>query len=249
MTMSEAEVVDRIRTTLSEWAAERPVAQPSIDTFTARQHTHDRRPATVWLVAAVAAVTIAVVTAVVLNRPSEPANMVPIGPAPSGTTEIPVGRALGVRGLTVTGDAVWVASENDEELYRVDPATNRVVATFPIPDHVEGVVQAGGWLWLSRYEPFELIRIDPATGAVTGRLAFDSQPNAATDGNRLWVVADRDGATQAVEIDPATAAVVQEIGLDTPPGFAAIDGDDLWFASFDRTELVRVDLTTHETHT
>ena len=66
-------------------------------------------------------------------------------------------------------DAVWVTSQFDEELYRVDPTTNRVVDTFSIPDHIEGVRAVGGWLWLRGYEPNEVIRVDPVTGAlITG---------------------------------------------------------------------------------
>jgi YVTN family beta-propeller protein len=191
------------------------------------------------LIAAIAAVTIAIVAAVVLNRPSAPAN---IAPSPSSTTEIPLGRSLGVRGLAITTDAVWVTSQGDAELYRVDPATDQIVATYSIPDHVDGVLAAGGSLWLTRYDPNDLLRVDPGTGAVTGRVAFDSEPNPATDGSRLWVVAERGGSSKAVEIDPGTAGVVREIAVDTPPGFAALDGGDLWFASFGTTEVVRVDL-------
>src|SRR5688572_20818106 len=132
MTMSESEVVDRIRAALSDWAAEEPVSQPQIHTFSVRRPARARRPTVVWLVGAIAAVTIAIVAAVVLNRPSEPANLVRIGPAPTTTTEIPVGHAFGVRGLAVTADAVWITSHFDEELYRVDPSTNRVLATFAI---------------------------------------------------------------------------------------------------------------------
>src|SRR6185503_6371823 len=107
MTMSDSEVADRIRATLADWAAEQPVRQPAFDAFATRQATSTRRPTVVVLVAAIAAVTVAVVAAVVLNRPSAPVNLVHVGPAPSSTTEIPIGRGLGVRGLAVTDDAVW----------------------------------------------------------------------------------------------------------------------------------------------
>jgi len=242
MTISDTQIIDRIRAELSEWATDQPVGLPPVDAFTARRPSSTRRPAAVVLVASIAAVTIAIVAAVVLNRSSAPANLVHIGPAPSSTTEIPLGRSLGVRGLAVTDEAVWVTSQGDAELYRVDPATDRVVATYSIPDHVEGVLAAGGSLWLTRYDPNELVRVDPGTGAVTGRVAFDSEPNPATDGTRLWVVAERGGGSEAVEIDPATTDVVREIPVDMPPGFAALDGGDLWFASFGTTKVVRVDL-------
>ena len=190
MNLSEEQVVDRIRATLSDWAAETVVGDPPAPgEFVAPVARGQQRASGPWLIAAIVAVTIALLAAVVLNRHSEPANLVHVGPAPSSMTEIPVGHGLGVRSLAVTVDAVWVTSQSDAELYRVDPLTDHVVATFAIPPHVEGVVEAGGSLWLSRDEPNELVRIDPATGAVTGRVAFDSQPNPATDGDRLWVVA------------------------------------------------------------
>ena len=164
------------------------------------------------------------------------------GPEPSSITEIPLGQSLGVRGLEATDDAVWVTSQFDEQLYRVDPTSNRIVDTFSIPSHVEGIRAAGGWLWLSRYEPNEVIRVDPATGALIDRLGFDSQPNLASDGERLWAIADSGGASLVIEIDPSTATKVDEIRLDAPPGFAAVDGDSLWVANAGAATVTRVDL-------
>ena len=195
-----------------------------------------------WWVAAAATVIMVVVAVITVNRSDEPARPLDVGPAPSGTTEIPIGHSLGVRGLAVTDDDVWVTSQFDEELYRVDPISNRVIDTFTIPSHIEGVVAVGGWIWLSRYEPNEVIRVDPATGALTTRLGFDSQPNLASDGERLWVIAERGGETEVVEIDPNSAAELGEIRLDAPPGFATIDGDNLWVANRGTTTVTRVDL-------
>ena len=77
----------------------------------------------------------------------------------------------------------------------------------------------GGWLWLSRYEPNEVIRVDPVTGALIDRLGFDSQPNLAGDGKRLWVIADRGGESLVVEIDPSTAAEDRRDPARRPTGF------------------------------
>ncbi len=251
MKLSDDEVIDRIREALSSWADEQPVPELSLTTLDELFPTtlvelspttpmHRRRSA--WLVTAAAVVVLTGVAAIAVVRWDEPARVADIGTAPSSIVEIPIGHSFGVRGLDVTDDAVWVTSQFDEELYRVDPTTNRVVDTFSIPNHIEGVRAVGGWLWLSRYEPNEVIRVDPATGALTDRLGFDSQPNFASDGQRLWVIAERGGESQVVEIDPSTAAEIGELPLGAPPGFATTDGDSLWVANLGTTTVTRVDL-------
>ncbi len=152
-----------------------------------------------------AVVAVAIAGAVVWVRHDTAERFVVVGSEPTTVTEIPIGRRYGVKGVAVTDDAVWVTSVFDEELYRIDPATNQVVATYPIPSHVEGVTAAGGWLWLSRYDPNEVVRVDPETGALTARLVFDSQPALVADGDALWAIADRDGGGRALQIDPGTA--------------------------------------------
>lgn len=253
MKMSDEEVIDRIREVLVVWANEEPIVEP---TPMARQGASEmmmfveadrvspiaRRRST-WLVtAAAAAVVLIGLAAVTMIRSDRQAPLDDSGPAPSSITEIPVARSFGVRGLEVTEDAVWVTSQFDEELYRVDPQTNRVVETFSIPSHVEGVRAVGDSLWLSRYEPNEVIRIDPVTGALTDRLGFDSQPNLASDRQRLWVIAERAGDSVVVEIDPDTGADIRETPLGAAPGFSEYDSGSLWVANLGATTVSRVDL-------
>lgn len=250
MSVSDEEVIDRIRDTLSRWAQEQPIPAPTWSppvestlielTRAMPEHRPVRRAG--WWIAVAAASVLIIAAAVAVSLRDDPAPVVDVGPTPSTIIEIPLGRQFGVRGMAVTDDAVWVASTLDEELYQIDPATNRVVATFPIPAHVEGVRPAGGGVWLSRYEPNELIRLDPATGALTHRLEFESQPNLVADGDRLWVVAERDGQSQVVEIDPRTGAPLEQFPLGGPAGPAMVDGDDLWVAGLGSTTVSRVDL-------
>jgi YVTN family beta-propeller protein len=254
MKLSDEDVTNRIREILSVWAHEDPVPAPDLARLAERTPSvlvelspqelspltlaHRRRRA--WLVAA--AVVLVVVGALAFVRSDTPASVVDIGPESSSITEIPIGQSFGVRGLEVTDDAIWVTSQFDEELYRVDPTNNRVVDTFSIPSHVEGVRLVEGWLWLSRYEPDELIRVDPTTGALIDRLGFDSEPNLASDGQRLWVIAERDGVSEVIEIDPDTATEIAEIQLGAPPGFATVDDDSLWVANLGATTVTRVDI-------
>ena len=196
MTMTDDELVERLRSTLQDWADEAPVSPFAASMVDGRSRTKamwSRPGVRLWTVAAaVVAVTIAGAIVWVRHDTAE-RDLLEVGSEPTTVTEIPIGRRYGVKGLAVTDDAVWVTSVFDEELYRIDPATNQVVATYPIPSHVEGVTASGGWLWLSRYDPNEVVRVDPETGALTARLVFDSQPALVADGDALWAIAERDG--------------------------------------------------------
>ena len=244
MTMTDDELVERLRSTLQDWAAEAPVSR-----FEAAMMTEPSRRKAMWgrptvrlwtVAAAVVAVTIAGAVVWVRHDPTE--RLVEVGSEPTAVTEIPIGRRYGIKGVTVTDDAVWVTSVFDEELYRIDPETDQVVATYPIPSHVEGLTAAAGWLWLTRYDPNEVVRVDPRTGALTARLVFDSQPAVVADGDTLWVIADGEGGGRAFQVDPATATVTAEIPLDRPPGFAAISGNNLWVAHRGTSSVSRVDI-------
>ncbi len=243
MKLSDEEVVEQIRDALAIWADAEPVPEPALSTvveLTPSNRSVPRRESR-WIAAAAALVLVSL-GAIVAFRPDGSSPAIEVGPDPSSITEIAVGRSFGVRGLESTDDAVWVTSQFDEQLYRVDPVTNSVVGTFPIPEHIEGIRAFGGSLWLSRYDPDEVIEVDPTTGALTTRLAFESQPSLVDDGEHLWAIALRDGEGKVVQIDPVTAEVVDEFRLGATPGPAVIDGDVLWVANHGSTTVSTVDL-------
>ena len=166
MTMTDDELVERLRSALRDWADEAPVTRFEAFTVAERSRTTAmwRRPTARLLTVAATVVVVAIRGAFLWVRHDTSDQLVEVGSEPTTATEIPIGRRFGVKGLAVTDDAVWVTSVFDEELYRIDPATNEVVATYPIPSHVEGVRAAAGWLWLTRYDPGEVVRVDPETG-------------------------------------------------------------------------------------
>ena len=168
MTVTDDELIERVRSTLREWADEAPVSHREASMIESSRATVTWRRYGVRAATAAAVVALAVAGVFVWASHDNAELLVEVGSEPTSVVEIPIGRRHGVKGITATDDAVWVTSTFDEELYRIDPATNKVVATYAIPSHVEGVTAAGGWLWLSRYEPDEVVRVDPATGALTG---------------------------------------------------------------------------------
>jgi YVTN family beta-propeller protein len=101
-------------------------------------------------------------------------------------------------GIAVTPRAVWVANAglstpDIPSLSRIDPATNKVVATIPLgptseccSDHM-GVSVAGGAVWVVVPQGNVVVRIDPATNEKTV-FKLDYPPCAYLDADTraLW---------------------------------------------------------------
>jgi hypothetical protein len=120
------------------------------------------------------------------------------------TATIPAGPACG--NVTADDGSVWVTSGCDKmTVRRIDPATNRVVATLALPavpavpangdfPAAADVTIAHGSVWTSTTGGAygELVRIDPSTNRVVGRLRLPAGGGtlAAAEGD-LWVGSGR----------------------------------------------------------
>jgi streptogramin lyase len=132
--------------------------------------------------------------------------------------------------------AVWVSSDGGK-LYRIDPNSNRVVATILVGGPIVGVATGGGYVWVTRPTEGigELIRVDPATNRVSGA-PIDAGPGpiAALYGfGALWVT--NSSPSSVVRVDPSTGTV-STMGFT---GRVAAGYGSLWASSDD--SVVRVD--------
>jgi len=141
----------------------------------------------------------------------------------------------GIGCLAVGAGGVWVTRGGDRDsLVRIDPATNRVVATIdiPNPDYWNEVVVEGGMVWVAIGGPgarledgtktnvVGVVRIDPMTHQLVGEpIEVGHGMFGMGSGDRsVWVY---DGFSQAItQIDAASGAVVRVIPV--------IDGGSSW---------------------
>ena len=95
-------------------------------------------------------------------------------------TEIELKGALSPGWLEATDDAVWVADAQANTVTRVDPATNRVVATIPVGRApADGVVGPDGLVWIPIQGDGTVARIDPETNRVAGSIRVGKIPFVA----------------------------------------------------------------------
>jgi len=157
-------------------------------------------------------------------------------PMPSAGTvaaRIQVGTPL--IAVAASDDAVWVLT-NDRRLVRIDPTTNRIVATIALPDSEwpEATVALGdGAVWVTVASPStttnpeldSLLRIDPATNTIAARIHVGHSPEgiAVTPG-AIWTANHRsswpddnphpNGIFEISRVDPVTNTETRRVQVE-----------------------------------
>ena len=191
-----------------------------------------RSRALVWLGASAAAIAVLVLLPLLLLSGSgEPTVSAPI--------------SIGTAPLRVDAgkDAVWVSSERDGTLTRLDPGSGEPVGEpVRLGRGVAGVAVGGRWLWVTNPRRGQLLRLDLESGRVLQTIEVGGAPGPiALGGGRVWV-ADNDG--RGVSAVNAEGGRVYRRGL--PPLAAplrlGVGAGGLWVSSASSGNVRRIDL-------
>jgi YVTN family beta-propeller protein len=169
--------------------------------------------------------------------------------------KIEVGRAPLDIAVDESSGAVWVASaylpkdyggydipehSPDNNLSRVDPEMNKVVAELPIRDSPDGgadkVAVGEGAVWVQSVDG-KLLKVDPETNEITAMVSVgDWSSNLAVYGGAVWSMVQA-GDFRLVRVDPRTMHVVASEDIGPIPrigtGGLAAGGGYVWFSSGD----------------
>jgi YVTN family beta-propeller protein len=169
--------------------------------------------------------------------------------------------------------SIWVPNTGDGTVSRVDPASNRVVATIRIGDqpafyhrdceekwnvhafmgpsfHVRdcdlpsALAFGAGVLWVLKNDDHTVLRIDPATTRIVARVALGFVPfDIAATDRAVWITGYY--VDQVVRVDPSSNQVVARLTVaDGAAGVAATD-QAVWVASSIAGQLTRIDPVTN----
>ncbi|HEY4845542.1 MAG TPA: hypothetical protein VII89_07590 [Candidatus Dormibacteraeota bacterium] len=193
--------------------------------------------------------------------------------SPSGPAQAII--AVGQRpGVPVAGEnAVWVPNTSDGSVSRIDPRTNRVVATLRIGDqpafyhrdceakwnvhafmgpsfHVRdcdlpsALAVGAGALWVLKNDDKTVLRIDPKSERIVARVPLAFVPfDIAASSDGVWITGYYDDAL--ARIDPTSNQVVANLTVpDGASGIAITDGA-VWVASSIAGKVSRIDPATN----
>ena len=137
--------------------------------------------------------------------------------------------------------AVWVTSEKDGTLTRLDPETGEVVGKPRRIPGVAGVAVGRNWTWVTVPDRGEVLRLDPISGRVLREVKLPGEPGPiALGGGRVWVADEGGRGISAVN---AEGADLYRSGLPPQaPGLRLAWGDHgLWVAVADAGVVRRLD--------
>jgi virginiamycin B lyase len=125
--------------------------------------------------------------------------------------------------------SVWVASEASGVVARIDPATNKVIASIKVEPGSCYLAFGEGALWVVSAGSQTVQKVDPATNAAVVTTKLGKAPGflAAGEGG-VWVQEQGDGTV--ARIDPATGAVTGRVKVDATLKWGDIDtgGGKVW---------------------
>jgi virginiamycin B lyase len=164
-------------------------------------------------------------------------------------SQLPILAKISVPGspdwVAVSEDAIWISNIARDNITRIDPRTNTVVANVAVGrEPCSGLGLGFGSVWVPCCGDARVDRVDVATNKVVASIAAtvaSSEGAIAVGPSGVWLPADKQGTV--VHIDPATNTIVGSV--KTAPGsFAATAGDNaIWVTSTEHDLLSRIDPT------
>lgn len=145
-----------------------------------------------------------------------------------------LGQATGVVGAF---GSVWAAGS--EGVIRVDPGSNKLLATIAIAGGAGWTAAAADAVWVTT--PAGLARIDPETNAVTAAIPLPGAPYLGDPdvvGGLVWVPQIRKNTIAVV--DPATNAVLRTVQAGSGPFVVTQIAGEAWVPSWKGHDIWRI---------
>jgi YVTN family beta-propeller protein len=129
--------------------------------------------------------------------------------------------ALGEGALWVLGDAA------DRRLWRIDPATQRIVATVRLPFAPADVAAGAGGVWVTDEVDDTVVRIEPVSKRIVAVIPVGRGAGGVAFGaGAVWVTGFVDETVS--RIDPRTNRVVATIRVGGSPRDVAVGAGSVW---------------------
>lgn len=134
-----------------------------------------------------------------------------------------VGESVYVYGLAASSDAVWLADQATNIVYRIDAVTNAVTDRIPVAARPIAIASDDGAVWVSNSDRQLVTRIDSRTRKVVAEIPVGTTPSVlCVGGGAVWVANSDDGTI--TQIDPGTNKIVGVLEANTETAKLGIQG-------------------------
>jgi YVTN family beta-propeller protein len=141
---------------------------------------------------------------------------------------------------------VWVTSESDGTVRRVNPRKNRVSAKIKAGSQPNGVVYAFGAIWVGDLGGGRVLKIEVRRNKVVARYPVPQADWITPSADALWVSGE---SNEVVRLDPATGAITAHIPVGHNPLASAWIAGELWVPNIDDGTISVIDPATNAVRT
>jgi YVTN family beta-propeller protein len=141
--------------------------------------------------------------------------------------------------IAAGGGFIWIASERDGTVARVDPAT-RDVQVLHVGESANGVAYGRGSVWVTNGEERTVAQVNPDSVSLVQTFDVGNGPAGVAVGEGgVWVANAIDGTVS--KIDLARAAVTETIPVGANPGGIVVGEGAVWVTSQASGTVLRLD--------
>lgn len=149
-------------------------------------------------------------------------------------------------GLATGAGSVWVMTDKNGALARIDPATNKAVAEIPVAPGSYTVAFADDTVWVTSTEKSVLTRVNARTNVVEETIPVGPRPRFLAVGEgSVWTINQGDGSISRVDIKTNKVVATIEAGIPGNGGEIAVGDGSVWVTSFE-FPLTRIDASTNK---
>jgi DNA-binding beta-propeller fold protein YncE/predicted Ser/Thr protein kinase len=190
--------------------------------------------ATAWLASGALVILAAIVAAVLFlllgNDGPEVSSPITIGTPPLRVAAGP--------------DGVWVTSERDGTVTRLDPDSGEAIGRRDLGAGVSGVAVGGRWTWVTNSRRGELLRLDRDDGHLLDSIDLGGTPGPiALGGGRVWVADEAGAGITAVNAESGKV-YRRHLPPRAEPLRLAKGAGGLWVSSASTGNVRRIDFNT-----
>jgi len=150
--------------------------------------------------------------------------------------------------VTTHAGSVWATSSSARlALLGIDPSSNRVTTSMPLPVFPSAVLSTSdGLVWVASVLDSAVVKFDPLSQQVQARIGIPRPSRLAAGNGAVWVISIPDDAAdgRVVAIDTRTDQIVANVEVGVQPTAIAFGEGSVWVVDEGRQRLQRIDART-----
>jgi streptogramin lyase len=154
------------------------------------------------------------------------------------------GPAAAEGGVTTSPDSVWLVTDKQGSLARIDPTTGAVRQIVRVPAGSYNPLYDHGRVWVTHADGADITRVDAVTGTLEATAKTHAKPRFLTAGaGAMWTLNQGDGSLTRVDAESSHATATMALHTPGHGGDIAFS-DGMIFTTMPKTPLSLIDSAT-----